>query len=78
MPTLIGMASVIASGLAGVQQGLADAARDASAAQEAFSTGEDPTGAMVALKRDEHLVKASAKIIRVGDELNGTILDILA
>jgi len=78
MPTFLGMASIISTGLVGVQQGLSAAARDASMVQEAFSTGADPTGGMVALKRDEHLVQASAKLIRIGDDLNGTILDILA
>ena len=78
LPTFYGMASVIASGLTGVQQVLANAARDAETVQRSFATGEDPTGAIVNLKRDEQQVKASAKIIKVGDELNGAVLDILA
>lgn len=76
------MNSVINKGLEGVQRGLANAARDAERASKAFNPGSENDGEFVEaatdLKQDVRQVQASAKVIRVGDELNRSVLDILA
>ena len=71
--------SVINTGLLGVQQGLERASQDARRVVDAFSPNstEDPIGPIVDLAQDQRQVAASAKIIKVGDELVGSILDII-
>lgn len=65
--------------LQGMLTGLENAARDASRVVNSFSdkATEDPITPLVDLKTDSTQVQASAKVIKVGDEMLGSILDIL-
>jgi len=76
--------SVLQSGFAGIQRGVrgaADAA-DKIAKVGAESNKDDATGditdAAVGLKQNELQVKASAKVVKAGDDMLGSILDITA
>ena len=72
--------SIKQSGLKGIQAGLVQAAKYA----ENISTGYQPNGDgeivddIVGLKQAEHQVKASAKVVKVGADLDQEVLDILA
>ena len=74
------MRSIESIGLQGVQSGLAKAAESAYKLSQSFqpeSTSE-PVDSIVALHQAKQQVEASAKIIKVGDQLNKSVLDILA
>ena len=73
------MDSIIGTGLRGIQTGLQNAARDADRVVKAFSpeSNEEPTEAIVALQADQRQVEASAQVVKVGDRMLGSILDIL-
>lgn len=73
------MDSITKTGLQGMLTGLDNAARDASRVVNSFSdkSTEDPIAPLVDLKKDSFQVQASAKVIKVGDEMLGSILDIL-
>lgn len=71
--------SITNSGLAGIQSGLARAAQSADRVTRAFlpESAEDPVEPLIELKQASNQVKASAAVVKVGDEVLGTILDIL-
>ena len=71
--------SVISKGLLGIQEGLKHANDDAVRVIRAFSTEseEDPVSPLLDLQFDKHQVQASAKVVKVGSEMIGSILDIL-
>jgi len=71
--------SVISRGLAGVQDGLLRASQDAERVVKAFSSDneEDPISPLIDLQFDKRQVEASTKVIKVGSDLIGSILDIL-
>ena len=73
------MDSVLASGLRGVLAGVSGASRDAERVTRAFEpdSTEEPVGPLIDLKADQRQVQASAVVIKVGDQLLGSILDIL-
>ena len=64
--------------LQGLQNASKNIAEKAERISSAFSSGEDPSGDIVGLKQDEHAFKANAKVLKVADELDQEILDILA
>ena len=72
--------SVTAIGLKGVQDGLNKLAKHAQETTEAFSpeSERDPIEPMIEMKQDMHQVRASHKVIQVGQELDDEVLDILA
>ncbi|MBX7137217.1 MAG: hypothetical protein K1X83_04465 [Oligoflexia bacterium] len=74
--------SIIAAGLSGIKAGLAAAAEDADRASKAFLPGNENADefvtAAIGLEQDQRQVQASAKVVKVGDNLNQAILDILA
>lgn len=72
--------SIILNGLRGVQMGQASAAENADRASKAFlPEGDgDLVTPLVGLATDKVQVEASAKVIKVGEDLDRTILDILA
>ena len=63
-------------------QGLQEASKNINEKAErissSFAQGEDPTNDIVGLKQDEHAFKANAKMIKVSEQLDQEILDILA
>jgi hypothetical protein len=67
-------------GLQGIHKGLSNIAEKADRISRAFTpeNTDDPTADIVAMKLDEFQVKASSKVIKVGDELEKSVLDILA
>jgi hypothetical protein len=73
------MDSVSKIGLKGMVMGLNNASQDASRVVQSFSdkTNEDPVVPLVDLQRDSFQVEASAKVIKVGNEMLGSILDLL-
>lgn len=70
--------SIAQSGLAGIQRGFESAARNAQEVVNAYTRGEDTIAPSVGLITDRTQIQASARVIKVADELNGAILDILA
>lgn len=72
--------SIVGIGLKGVLGGLERAAKAASEASQALSPNGsgDLVTPLVDLKQAELQTKASAKIIKTGDELTQSVLDILA
>ena len=75
--------SIKTSALRGMQQGFENAAKDAQKINAAFSTenpndNADPVEPMIALKLDQQQVKASAKVLKTADEMDKSVLDILA
>ncbi len=74
------MSSIAAVGLAGIQQGLESAARNAEKASTALTEAGDGdlVTPLVGLTLDENQVKASATIVKVAEELDQTVLDIFA
>lgn len=71
---------ILARGLAGIQSGLSSAAGYAKQVSEAFGPNGDGdlAGPAIGLELSKVQVAASAKVIKVGDELNKSVLDILA
>lgn len=85
------MNSVINNGLAGIQKGFQDlnkaadkiasnAKIDVTKPSESAEPGQHSDtliDAMVEMKESEHLVKASAKVVETGKEMEQNIIDIL-
>ena len=66
-------------GLRGVQSGLKDAAEHAEKISSGFGDDSiDTAGEIIGLKQAQHQVEASQKVIKVGDELDKAVLDIIA
>jgi hypothetical protein len=80
LPIIRGMGSIIEAGLKGIFAGLERAAASAERISRGFVTEEEgePVRSMIELKSAERQVQASAKIIRVGDDLQQSIIDLLA
>ena len=72
--------SIVGIGLKGVLSGLERAAKAASEASQALSPNGsgDLVTPLVELKQAELQTKASAQVIKTGDELTQSVLDILA
>ncbi len=72
------ISSVLSSGLQGVQTGMS--ITDRAGGRISSMTGVDDStqmaDAMVALREGELQVKLSADVIKVGDEMLGTLIDI--
>lgn len=66
------------SGLSGIQAGMQSLNRNAAkiANAETLQSGGDLTEPLVNMIRDEHQVKASAKVIEASSTMMGTLLDI--
>jgi len=73
------MDSIFDIGLRGVHTGLENASRDAERVVRSFSpeATEDPVDPLIDLQADARQVKASTTVIKIGDRLLGSILDIL-
>lgn len=74
------VSSISQSGLTGIQRGMqqvTDAASNIATSVIDIDAADLATN-MVDLKMGEQQVEASAKILKVDDQLRGTILDILA
>ena len=75
---------VIRIGLEGMNRGFASAAKNAQRVVDAFASqnreGEslDTVEPLIDLQQDKRQVQASAKIVKIGDELLETVLNILA
>lgn len=69
---------ILATGLAGVQQGLERAAQSAEEISTAFQPNGsgDIVGPLIELKLSELQVEASAKVIQAGDEMSKKLLEI--
>jgi hypothetical protein len=66
-------------GLRGVQSGLKDAADHAQKLSSGFeSDSTDTVGEIIGLKQAQNQVYASTKVIKVGNELDKAVLDIIA
>ena len=67
-------------GLEGMQTGLSSAARNATKISNSFKNDSpsDLVDGVVGLALDEVQVRASARVVRVADELSKSVLDILA
>ena len=67
-------------GLKGIHEGMAKIAEKADRISKSFTSenSEDPTEDIIGMKLDENQVKASKKVIQTGNELDKSILDILA
>ncbi len=72
--------SVLASGLQGIQRGLQSADANAVKVSQAFrpESDQDAVEPLIGLKLASHQVKASAKVIKAGDEMFDSVLSILA
>lgn len=72
--------SITRTGLAGIQSGLSQAANSAIRVSKAFTPDSDDDAVIpiIDMKRAEQQVKASSKVVKIGDEMLGTILDIFA
>ena len=74
------ISSIIPSGLRGIQAGIARA--DVAAGQIARANSPTASGdlatAIVGLKVGELQVKASASVVRSGDQMLGTLIDTMA
>ena len=70
--------SAFQSGLTGIQTGMQSLSRNAAkiASTDALQSAGDFTEPLVNMLRDEHQVKASAKVIAASSAMMGTILDI--
>jgi len=66
-------------GMSGIQKGMADAQRHASAlASTDLMSAPSPAGmteAIIGLKEAELQVKASAEVVKTSDDMLGTLLD---
>ena len=79
-PTFRLMNSVIGAGLKGVLAGMESAARHAEQVTQSFKPDSDfsPLEGLLGLSADKRQVDASIKIIKVGEDLDKAVLDILA
>lgn len=73
------MDAIFGSGLRGIQIGFQQAAESADKITRAFQpdSTEDAVQPMIDLAGAKRQVEASSKVIKVGDELMGAILDII-
>ena len=71
--------SIIQRGLSAIQQGLQEANSSSERLSKAFNTDseEDPVSAIVDLQSAKRTVQAGAKVVKVGDEMLGAVLDII-
>lgn len=74
------MDPISASGLRGIHSGIARAAAAAESMSNAFtpSSTEDFTDAAISLIGANNEIKASSKVVKVGQDVQKSILDILA
>lgn len=73
------MSAISSIALQSIHSGLERAARHSEQIISAFSSGDqEPTQPIVALAQDQRAVRVSAKLIRVDQELDRAVLDILA
>ena len=74
------MDAIVNIGLNGMQDGYRRASEDAQRVVSAFSSSapESAVDALVSLQADQRQVQASAVVVRTGDQLMGSILDIFA
>ena len=72
--------SIIQAGLAGVMNGLQSASQHVDEINQAFTgpNAVDPIQPIVGLSQDETQVQASAQVIKVGQDLTKSVLDLLA
>jgi hypothetical protein len=75
-----GMDSIFSIGLSGMQRGLESAERNSERVASAFlqEPTQDLVEPLVALQLDKRQVEASARVVKIGDEMLGTVLDIIA
>ena len=73
------MSDISAIGLQGMLKGQESAARDAARVVNAFSdtSTEDVATPLVDLQRDLFQVEASAKVVKIANDMVGSILDLL-
>ena len=71
--------SIFKVGLQGIRLGQEQAAISAKRVVDSFNpeSNDDPVEPLVDLKAAERQVQASTKVIKVGNEILGSILDIL-
>ncbi len=72
--------SIMSSGLQGIQSGINRASRAGGQIAGVALSGEvgDMTASLIDLKIGELQVKASANVIKVGDQMLGSLIDIKA
>lgn len=70
--------SPLATGARGLQEGLSAAARHAEEIVASSANGEISVEGFLGLQASARQVKASAAVIRVGDDLQERVLDIIA
>jgi len=72
--------SILSSGLQGIQAGISrtDKAGAQIASFATMTESPDLAASLVDLKMGEFQVKASATVIKVGDQMLGTLIDIKA
>jgi len=72
------MSSISTIALQGIRRGFESAARHSEEIITSFSSGNDPAGAIIGLSQDQRAVEASAKVIKIDQEMDRAVLDILA
>ena len=74
------MDPVISTGLRGILDGYRRASESAQRIVQSFAAerAEDAFGALFDLQAARRQVEASAKVVKIGDRLLGTMLDIFA
>lgn len=73
------ISSVMSAGMQGIQSGVNRT--DSASGRIALGLGDDSSGmanAMVGLKMGEIQVKAAANVVKTGDEMLGTLINIRA
>ena len=72
--------SAMQSALTGIHTGMNAIRKDAHvvATQSISTDSKDVTEAVIDMKANQHQVEASAKVIKVQDEILGTLLDEIA
>lgn len=73
--------SIISTGLTGIQGAMAQLAHEAEkiSRPDTFAGNDvDPVSSMINMKTAIYQANASAKVVKVGKELNDSVLDILA
>ncbi len=66
------------TGSAGIQKGFENAARHSKEIVSASQSEGDTLAPAIELNNDARQVQASAKVVKIADELNGAVLDIVA
>ena len=72
------MSSIINAGLQGVKRGFDQVNRASEELTQVFQSQNDPVEPIIGMKLGEFQVKASSAVIKVGEELEKSVLDILA